>query len=248
MGQLFLFITLCLFCFFGRVTAGDLSLFREIIKNNRGISSIESEITQLVSTNGNIPEQFKGRYLADDKGRFRIDYYKPETQIVIGNGRDLLWYYPKEKILYNMGRAVSGSAPKMNPYDEFSQNLEKRFGVEYMGTRIYSITKTAKLFLLKDRVSGVNIYLWIDKEKKVLLKKVVKDKNQRELIKEIYGNYKKIGNVYFPMKVDVTLRTPGGITRNITNYSNVRLNIKPGTRAFDIDLPADTVKKNYNED
>jgi len=227
------------------------SLFQNIIIENSKIKSLDSNITQYINTNEGSPVIFKGRYRVDNNGRFRIDYSLPSKQIVINDGANLYWYYPEEKILYTIGNEHnSSSAPKINPLKKFSKNPDNRFNVNYLGKHLFGFFIIAHQFLIMDQISGKTFEIWIDAKRRVILAKIVKDKDGREIIKENYGEYRKISQggsrekIYFPLQIDVYARTNLGITRNSTHYDNVRLNLVILKKIFHIDFP-DDIKKKY---
>ena len=78
----------------------------------------------------------------------------------------------------------------------------------------------------------------------MLLAKIVKNNLGQEIMKEIYGNYEKFKNIYFPKRIDVYARTDKGITRNTTKYYNIRLNYFLPNKIFNIRFP-ENVKKRY---
>ena len=82
-----------LFCCFiipyNQVYADNLSLFREIVRVNSRVKSIDAAIIQHIYTPEHYKEVYKGRYRADNLQRFRIDYTIPSRQIVVNDGKGL---------------------------------------------------------------------------------------------------------------------------------------------------------------
>lgn len=236
-------ITLIIFS----IAYGDTpSLFKEIVEESSRIKSIDADIIQYLSTPEHSKEVYKGRYRGIASGKLRIDYTIPSTQIVLNDNNNLYWYYPKDKILYQIGRRVNlSSRLKVNPLQEFiNKNFDRRFRTRYLGKHIYGFFIIAHQFVIEDCETGSIIDLWFDAKKRVILAKIVKDRYGREIMKEIYGDYKKIRNIYFPTRVDVFARTASGITRNTTTYKNVRLNYKISDKIFNIKFPED-IKRRY---
>lgn len=232
----------------GNGTSGnDFSVFQRVVRHYSRIRTIDSEIVQNVSSSGETAEVFKGRYRADSRGRFRIDYYYPGKQIVLNNDRGLFWYYVAENILYEIGKNGIGNAPKFNPLDEYDKRIEGRFRLKYLGSRLYDLHGRSKLYRLTDLEKGLYINLWIDHKRNVLLKKVVSDKNNRELVREVYSDYVKTGDIYFPARLDVMVRTIRGVTRNTTRYRNVILNKRFNASIFSMNFPASAEKRKLNE-
>jgi outer membrane lipoprotein-sorting protein len=242
-------IPLCLFVIAGSVRAEKtLSLFRELVKESARINTIDAEIEQHIKAPDESIELFKGRYRADNMGRFRIDYHIPYHQIVVHNGRVLNWYYPDDNLLYTFGEDGGPvENPGMNPLREFSKRLNNVIEVNYLGRNLYGFLILAHHFsiLVKDR--DVIIDLWIDVKRKVVLSKTVLNRAGQEMLKEVYGGHERIGGIYFHLRVDVYARTNKGITRNTTYYKNVRLNRRLKGDIFFISLPKDVKIKHYRK-
>jgi outer membrane lipoprotein-sorting protein len=239
---------LCLSVIIDIVGAENISLFRQLVEESTRISSIDAEIEQhITGANGSI-ELFKGRYRADSMGRFRIDYHIPYRQIVVNNGRILYWYYPDDKLLYTIGED-SGTVgnPGINPLREFSSTLDKSIEINYLGRHLYGFFMFAHHFSLFVKGREVVIDLWIDAKKRVVLAKIVLNRAGQEILKEIYGDYKRCDGIYFPLRVDVYARTNSGITRNTTYYKNVRLNYKLRGAVFSIRFPKDVKTRHYRK-
>ncbi len=221
-------------------------LFSEIIEANTGIISIDAEIIQYINTPEHSREVFKGKYIADNSGRFRIDYSAPSRQIVLNDGKILHWYYPEENVLYIIGNdKTSRENPKINPLQEFrSEQFTEQFQVDYSGKHLYGFFKWAYKFIVKDRKNNLAIHIEVDSKSKVVLSKVVKDIAGAEIIKEVYDGYERIKEVYVPGQIDVYARTNTGIARNTTKYSNIRLNYTIPDTMFKMKFPKN-VKKKY---
>ena len=132
---LFFIITIFVFNY---VYAEDLSLFRQIVEENSRIKSIEADIIQYVITPEHSKEIFKGKYRADKKGRFRIDYTTPSNQIVLNDGRCIYWYYPDERLLYKIvDKEKILHRSSINPLKEFSKDFDKNFKIHYLGKHLY---------------------------------------------------------------------------------------------------------------
>ncbi|MBN2402572.1 MAG: DUF4292 domain-containing protein [Spirochaetes bacterium] len=223
----------------------DLSLFNEIIKANMGIISIDAEIVQYITTPDHSKEIFKGRYKADNQGRFRIDYTAPSKQTVLNNGRALYWYFPDDNILYILENGNAGRKDlKVNPLQEFlNKNLSNQFKVIYRGKHFYGFFKTAHEFIVKDNKNELNFNIRVDAKTKMLISKIITNITGQEIIKEIYENHKKIKNIFFPSTIDIYARTDKGITRNTTEYSKIRLNYSVPDSLFEKKFPENAKKK-----
>jgi outer membrane lipoprotein-sorting protein len=224
----------------------DPALFNEIIEANTGIKSIDAEIIQYINTPEHSREVYKGKYIADDKGRFRIDYTVPSKQIVLNNGRFIYWFFPYENILYIIGNDKAGQKElKVNPLQEFkSMEFEKQFKVIYKGKHFYGFFNTAYEYLVMDVKNELNFQIRVDSKNKVLLSKIVTNSAGQEIIRELYESYEKINGAFFPARIDIHARTEKGITRNTTEYSNIRLNYSVSENIFQIKFP-DNAKKKY---
>jgi outer membrane lipoprotein-sorting protein len=228
------------------------NLFNEIMKVNSGIRSIDAEIVQYINTPENLREVYKGKYIADDSGRFRIDYTTPSKQIVLNDGFKLYWYYPEDNLLYLLGndKAAGGnSKPKINPLQEFqAEKFKDQFTLDYSGEHLYGFFKWSHEFIVKDIKNGLQIYIEVDSKSKVLLSKIIKNSEGAEIIKEIYTDYEKIKEIYVACQIDVYARTKTGITRNTTKYSNIRLNFFIPDSMFKMKFPDNVIKKYINGD
>ncbi|MFH0976131.1 MAG: DUF4292 domain-containing protein [Spirochaetota bacterium] len=218
--------------------------FSEIIEANTGIRSIDAEIVQHVNTPEHGREVFKGRYIADDRGRFRIDYTAPSKQIVLNNGASLYWYFHDDNVLYIIGNNAVPNKPKINPLQEFKQNESgNQFKINYMGKHFYGFFNSAHQYIVDDVKNKLSFNIMIDAKNKALLSKIITDSAGVEIMKEIYEDYKKIKNINFPSRIDIYARTDKGITRNITIYSGIRLNYSVDEKLFKAAFPADAKKK-----
>ena len=220
--------------------ADNFSLFREIVKVNSRVNSLDADIIQYIITPDHSKETFKGKYRADKNGRFRIDYTTPSRQIVLNDGKSIYWYYPDVKILYKIGsKDRLHNSSKINPLNEFTRDFKRNFQLNYLGKHLYGFFKIAHQFVLEDKKRGLVTDIWVDTRKKVILAKIVKDREGREIIKELYGGYKRIGKIYFPSRIDVYARSIKGVSRNTTEYNNVHLNYRIPERLFKIKFPKD---------
>lgn len=222
--------------------------FKEILKANSRIHTIDSDIVQYITTSRHSTEIFKGRYRADIKGRLRIDYNVPDKQIVLNNGRILLWYYPDDGILYQIGSNENpASGPSISPLKEYMyREFEKMYSVTYLGKHLYGFFNTAHQFVVKNIKDGSSTDIWIDSKNNIILAKIVRDENNIEIIKEIYGSHRIINDICFPTRMDVFTRTSEGNVQSTTEYSNVRLNYDIKDNVFEIKFPKDIIRKYLN--
>ncbi len=224
------------------------ALFREVARAHAKIRAIDAEITQYIAEPGRPREIFRGRYRADDRGRFRIDYTVPSRQIVRSDGKVFEWYYPDDRLLYYAESADGGrKGPGFNPLGGIEGELESRFELSGGGWRLYGFFRRARVYHLKDRHSGVDIEVRVDPAMKAVISKTVRDRRGYEILKESYEAYRAIGGIYFPSRVSVTARTARGITSNVTDYGRVSLNGTIPDAVFRADYPRGVTRKRLHE-
>jgi outer membrane lipoprotein-sorting protein len=224
------------------------ALLAEIVKESAKITSIDAQIEQYISAPGTGNEYYKGRYRSDSQGRMRIDYTVPSAQVVIHDGRSFYWYYPEDKLLYKIERrGMERPAAGPDPLRDVAKDLESKFTVEYLGTHLHGFFTPAHYFLLKNTENGVTLDVLVDKGKKVVLLKTVRDARGTELVRESYDGYAQVGDAWFPSRVTVAARTAGGLTKNITVYTDVALNRGVPASLFIIDVPRDVIAKTISE-
>lgn len=218
------------------------NFFNEILEANSKIKYIEADIVQNISSSDG-EQVYKGLYRADIDGRLRIDYSMPEKQIVLFDGKLLYWYYPDDKIIYKSEK-MPGNKPGYGPLNEFLyKNFEENYNVEYLGKHLFGFFSFAHNFIITNIKTKDIIEIWVDTTKKVILAKIVKNSDKVEILKEIYSDYVKIGNAYFPSRVDVYARSESGFTKNTTEYKNIKLNIRISDNVFKINVPPDVIHK-----
>lgn len=221
----------------------EQDLFNKVIEANKGIETIDCDISQFIFHNDTI-EKFAGRYRVNAKGFFRIDYEHPSRQIVMKNRNGLSWYFPGDNLLYIIQEnAEYPVQPGINPLKDIIHNSDPRFTMRYAGTHIYGFFTTSNHFIAKDPSRGIIFTIISDAEKHTIFEKSISDLNGREIIREVYSNYSKNGPQYFPGRVDVLARTSRGIIRNTTFYRNVHLNRNHAESIFSLQIPRNTIKK-----
>ncbi|HPQ54093.1 MAG TPA: hypothetical protein PK253_12660 [Spirochaetota bacterium] len=221
----------------------EQSLFSRVIDANKGIRTIDCDISQFIFHNDTV-ENFSGRYRVNEKGFFRIDYEHPSRQIVLKNQNGLSWYFPQEKLLYIIQeKGPHPVQPGINPLKDILNTPDPRFAMHYTGTHMYGFFTSSHHFAAKDPAKGLVFTIISDAETLTVLEKAITDLSGKEIIREIYSNYRKNGSRYFPGRVDVLARTTRGITRNTTFYRNVHLNRNHPDSIFFIEIPLNTTKK-----
>ncbi|MBN2038656.1 MAG: DUF4292 domain-containing protein [Spirochaetes bacterium] len=224
------------------------ALFSEIIEANTKINTVEADITQYISTPEHAKEIFKGRYFADNKGRFRIEYTSPSKQIVVNNGADLFWFYPDDNTVYTVKQtADTENRSGINPLKEFNKTKSgENYSINYLGKHLYGFFTLAYHYRIKDSKNNLLFNIWVNVKTKVLLAKIITNNDGIEITKELYSDYEKIKNVYFPKRIDVYARTDTGINKNTTKYSGIKLNFTIPESTFKLHLPENVVKKYLN--
>ncbi len=217
--------------------AASHPVLQKVYQNFSKVASIKADITQIVYEK-KIEKQYRGIYQASSDGRFRVDYYSPERQVLICGKNRIEWYYPAEKILYILNRKHAGSLDTLRKLQgPGSKMLQKSIKVKYLGKHLIGFFVSAHLFSIKNRKDATTTLLWIDAKKYVILKRIVKNKSGYEIVKETYSRYKKIKNIYIPSKVNVLTRTKSGTTQNITLYKAIILNKKIHAAIYKINYP-----------
>jgi len=242
-GIVLLFIALFTAPLLGEVD----SLFRELIRVNSRVKTIDAEIEQYIRDASGSIEIFKGRYRADQSGRFRIDYHTPHNQIVVNNGSELLWYYPDDKLLYVIGTGTEEAALSVHPLTELSRMVSRDFHVTYLGEHLFGFFTLAHQFIITNKKKNLTIDVWIEVKRKVVLARTVRNPLGQEILKEMYGGYRDIGGILFPMRIDVYAKSKAGVTRNTTYYRKVFLNRSMPGRIFHLTLPDDVLMRRYGE-
>lgn len=222
------FIICLLFTFALQSHADEL----DNIINNFAVESIDAVIVQVIAESGKPTVRYEGRYRAY-KHNMRIDYNKPFQQIVIVKEGNLQWYYPDTKELWTMQNM---NAPLTHPFSQFL-SFKDRIVIKSKEDTYYGFFKSAYRYLLLDSDTGTTIELIIDKHKGYPVKKITYTKDKIEIMRELYEDYAYINNIWFPTTVEVVGRTHSGITRNVTRYYNVHLNVKVAPDIFNLQLP-----------
>ena len=233
-----------------RYAAADdaAALFRAVAREHAKIRSIDADITQYITEPGRPREIFRGRYRADGRGRFRIDYTVPSRQVVRSDGKLFEWYYPDDRLLYYSEAAERDRpGPGFNPLDGIEKELESRFELSGGGWRLYGFFKRARVYHLRDRQSGLDIEVRVDPSIRAVITKTVRDRRGYELIRESYEGHRDIGGVFFPTRVSVTARTARGITSSVTDYARVILNGPMPEAVFRVDYPRGVTRRRLDE-
>jgi len=230
------------------IAAGGPPGFGEILRANSRVRCIDAGITQVITEQGRGREVYRGRYRADEMGRFRIDYRKPSPQIVVYDGKRLLWYFPVRKTLYEMRSGAAGrSRPAANPLQHLSGEIEKRFESRFEGRKGYGFFKSGYSFSLRDRARDERFSILVDAKNLAIVEKTVRGEEGVEMVREAYEDYRTIDGIPFPARVTVSARTASGIVKNLTEYDHISLNGKIDASIFRLDIPESAVRKKLHE-
>lgn len=218
--------------------------FTKKINQIQSLKTIKADIEQKIVSNDKGSEIFKGRYRADSYGNIRIDYFFPKKMIVFCNSKGIYWFYPQNKIVYY---SSSVSKKSMIPNKLNIILPGDRYKIIYFGKDKIDLFTSVKVFKIRDIINKSSLFYYLDFQTGIVLQKRVVDSENRELIKEIYGKYKKIKSIDIPHQVDVRVRTENGIVKNITEYKNIIVNGNINKRIFQINFPSDVEWRKFDE-
>lgn len=204
----------------------------KIISDYRSLRTIRATLKQQVYLPGGGMEFYSGDYYADSNGRLRIDYTYPEKSTVINCSEGLFWYYPDRKMVYvkksgRDGAAYSGLAA-IRLVDENPADIS----VTYEGMEFYSFFKRAAVYSITSLRSSTVIKIWTDPDGLYVLRKYVLDSSGREIIREIWSDHVYVSGVYIPSRIELYVRTAGGIVHTVTAYSNISVNASMSDELF----------------
>jgi len=244
--QLILIVLLPVTAFPGE-KENDTAMLEKAIKRYKALKTIDAQITQHIIQSGQEAVFYEGRYRARGNNMLRVDYTRPEAQVVLVKNGSLKWYYPDIRQLYYLDApgapGKKGNVPSINPLQELLDKRAERFTILYDGIHLYGLMRKARCYIMKDNKQGTTLELWLHHDTLVPIRKIIRDRSGRELVRETYEKYEKMDNILFPRRVEVVARTREGIVRNITVYSRVQLNKTLEKGIFTLDLPEDVVRK-----
>jgi outer membrane lipoprotein-sorting protein len=211
------------------------SIMEGVIKNYSAFNSIQASIVQHIFNPDKSYIKMTGDYCATGSGLMRIDYIFPSRQIVVNNRRGLFWYYPESEIVYS---AESGDM-KNESLPVFLKRVYEEggdlFRLTYRGKRFYGFFSRAHIFDIKLKNNNT-FRVWVDNEGKYVLRKYLLDSSGREIVKELYSDYKEIDGIFVPSVIEVRARTSGGTVRTLTEYSNIIINKKINPSYFNFQI------------
>ncbi len=209
------------------------------------IRTIDCTIEQFIHDGGSV-SRYAGRLRADSSGRFRIDYREPSQQTVVATSNSLLWYIKDTATLY----VIPSNNPKtagtsLGMTGSFIKKIDESMKIQYLGTGFHGFFTAVHRFILLDRSTGLKIEMSTGIKDNVILEKKIRDRDGREVMREIYGDYRDIDSMKFPHRVDVFALTGRGVVRSISKYKNVVLNSNISKRNFVLKVPAKTKVLTY---
>ena len=229
------------------IASGSDSLLEKIIIRQNRIKTIDCTINQLIYEKNEVVS-YQGRYRANASGKFRIDYTMPSSQTVINTAKALYWYIPEDNNLYIIPSRDAGLSanPAVN-ISGFIKKIDDRLKINYSGFHFYGFFKIAHRFIIIDSSHGNRIEFITDAGNYTIIEKRVRDRDGKEIIREVYGDYSLVQNELFPRRVDVFARTESGLTRSISKYSDISLNGPVPDSIFFMKVPKNVRKRIYGE-
>jgi outer membrane lipoprotein-sorting protein len=224
--------------------ANDRIIEALIAEQNR-IRTIDCTLTQLIYEDGN-SMRYAGRYRADSKGRFRVDYTLPSKQTVLNTSGGLFWHMPGDNTLYiiqSKSTALSGTSPR--GIGNLMKKIDDGMELKYLGTHLYGFFTVAHRFIMIDRGKGNKMEIIAGTRDTIILEKKVFDRDGTEVMREVYSDYTTVGGMKFPLRVDVFAKTGNGVTRSISFYRDIRLNDSMPDEVFRLKVPGNVRKMTY---
>jgi len=207
--------------------------FKKIINDYLSINTIKASIIQHIYPEDGSAEIYSGNYFAASKGFIRIDYLKPENQVIVVNDSGLFWYYTDRKLLFISEKTTDGGSSIPLLMNAIQADSLKNIEVVKEGFRFYSLFKMAEVYSITSNKNKSRMTLWVDPVLHIIKRKIIYDKSGREMIKEEYPVHAFIGGVYIPAKIELTARTASGVIQTVTDYSNIVINSKLADDIFE---------------
>lgn len=223
----------------------DDRVLEAIINEQNRIKTIDCTLSQLIYESGS-SSRYLGRFRADFKGRFRIDYTQPSRQTVLNTKTGLFWHMPESNTIYiipSKGPSVAGHAAR--GFGTMIKKIERNMDLKYLGLHLYGFFTPAHRFILIDKHTGTRMVIISGARDNIILEKKIIDRDGYEVMREVYGDYTSLDGIFFPLRVDVFARTDTGITRSISRYSDIVLNKDINDGVFQLKVPYNTRKLTY---
>lgn len=239
-------IILSVFIHLPAYPAGEEPAMESVINNYASFISIKASIVQHIFNPDKTYVKMSGDYSATGAGLMRIDYYYPSRQTVVNNPEGLFWYYPESEVLYSAksGDMNSESLPVF--LKRVYREGEDLFRLYYRGWRFYGLFNRAHIFdiRLKD---GNTFRIWADYKESFVLRRYLLDSSGREIVKEIYSDYREIDGIFIPAVIEVRARTASGTVRTLTEYSNIVINSSIDPSIFDFKIRKYMKVRSFND-
>lgn len=224
--------------------ADDSARFRALVKRVPAISSIRADIVQHIKQGDGPTATYRGSYIADHTGRFRIDYHAPERQVVLFSRNKLIWYFPEQRVAYEYsGGPPRGNTPGMLPLAQFRNVSGNGYSVTYCGRHMAGIFTVVDVYRLRDKKRNIVIEIWVDPGRNTVIRKTVKSRDDVEVMQESYSSFTEISGAILPTGIRVDMRTDNGIQSSVTRYSNIRINTGNRPGVFRLDLPPGVIRR-----
>lgn len=213
------------------------------VKQNLMIFSVQTNVEQYIYTEEHGNEVYRGYLWGDSAGRFRISYNYPESQVVLGKSEGLIWYFPDQKIVYELGDDLAKQQkPNLRPLADISAEKDQ-YTILYEGKHFKDGLKRYHQFRVKRNDGNGEMQLWIDQKTFLLTEKIMYDRSGMEILREVYSDYQNCQGLYFPGRVDVIVRGKSGVVKNTTYYRNTILNMNINENIFRMEIPKGAKRK-----
>jgi outer membrane lipoprotein-sorting protein len=224
---------------------GDDRIIEAIIAGQNRIKTIDCTLSQLIYESGT-SASYLGRFRADSKGRFRIDYTQPSRQTVLNTSNGLFWHMPESNTVFIIpSKGPSMSGPAARSIGSVIKKIESNMDFKYLGVHMYGFFTTVHRFIMIDKKIGTKIEIIAGARDNIVLEKKVLDRDGYEVMREIYSDYTMVDGIHFPLRVDVYARTENGVTRSISRYRDIVLNGAIDDGVFRLKIPKNARKMTY---
>ncbi len=212
----------------------DFSVLKKFSDTISGLRSYTADIKQTVSGSDGGREEFEGRITVSSGGCMNILYEKPAVQRVVCDGHALYWYFPEsgDLFLYSGAAAEKTGLLKGNGTSLPGRGFLNIMDYRYEGMTFYGLFNRAHVFSVTNRKEGNRILVWFDYSGSKPVRKIIHDKNGREIIRETYDRYSLVKGIPLPGRIILYARGKGGIVKTVTEYTNYRVNISPSDELF----------------
>ncbi len=232
---------------FSSPAEADDAAFKKIIKDYLSVNTIKATIIQHIYPEDGSTEIFSGNYFASSKGFIRIDYLKPESQIIVVNDSGLFWYYTERKLLFKSEKMTGEGSSIPLLMNAIPADSLKNIEVVKEGFRFYSLFKMAEVYSITSNKNKSRMTLWVDPALNIIKRKIILDESGREMIKEEYPSHVFIGGVYIPSRIELTARTASGVIQTLTEYSNILINSKLADDIFEFKVTSEMKVRMLND-